>query len=75
MAKGICASNLCQSHNLLLHYSGQVLTIGYRRDNFYAPDDGAVVTLLCGPPGLIEKGAIPGLEKIGFEQGKNIFGF
>ena len=46
-----------------------------RREHFYSPEEGDVVTLLCGPPGLIEKGAIPGLESIGFEKGKNIFGF
>jgi len=45
------------------------------REHFYAPSGGAVVTLLCGPPGLIEKGALPGLEKIGFKQGENVFGF
>ncbi|KAI0340404.1 hypothetical protein BDW22DRAFT_1334308 [Trametopsis cervina] len=47
------------------------------REHLYAPsDDGEdVVTLLCGPPGLIEKGALPALGKIGFEQGKNVFGF
>lgn len=46
----------------------------FRREHFYGPDDG-VVTLLCGPEGLIEKAALPGLEEIGFERGENVFGF
>lgn len=45
-----------------------------RKRQFYPPEEG-VVTLLCGPGGLIEKAAIPGLEKMSFEKGKNIFGY
>lgn len=45
-----------------------------RRKQFYPAEDG-VLTLLCGPGGLIEKAAIPGLEKMGFEKCKNVFGY
>ena len=38
----------------------------YRKKRFYPAEDG-VVTLLCGPGGLIEKAAIPGLEEMGFK--------
>ncbi|KAI0675723.1 hypothetical protein C8Q78DRAFT_345257 [Trametes maxima] len=42
--------------------------------HFYpAGKDTAV--FVCGPPGLIEKAALPGLKEMGFEDGKTIFGF
>lgn len=45
-------------------------------DHFYAPDsEGKVATFLCGPPGLIEKGATPALLKMGFKKGETLFGF
>lgn len=55
-------------------YKEGPLTLELMQQQFYPPEDG-VVTLLCGPGGLIEKAAIPGLEKMGFEKGKNIFGY
>ena len=42
--------------------------------HFYPADPG-VGTLLCGPPGLIEKAALPGLREMGFKDGKTVFGF
>ncbi|KAI0717397.1 hypothetical protein C8T65DRAFT_717276 [Cerioporus squamosus] len=41
---------------------------------FY-PAGEAVGTLLCGPPGLIEKGALPALRELGFKEGESIFGY
>lgn len=38
-------------------------------------DKKSVGVFLCGPPGLIEHGAMPGLKKMGFEEDKNLFGF
>ncbi|RDX54486.1 hypothetical protein OH76DRAFT_1461500 [Lentinus brumalis] len=32
-------------------------------------------TLLCGPPGLIEKGALPALRELGFKEGESVFGY
>jgi nitrate reductase (NAD(P)H) len=34
-----------------------------------------VGTLLCGPPGLITHGAMPGLTAMGFKEDETIFGF
>lgn len=35
------------------------------KDHFFMPDSGGkVATFLCGPPGLIKKGAIPALQKL-----------
>ncbi|TFY58429.1 hypothetical protein EVJ58_g6427 [Rhodofomes roseus] len=42
--------------------------------HFYPAEDG-VVTLLCGPPAMIEKAALPGLQEMGFEDGKTVFGY
>ncbi|KAI9025731.1 hypothetical protein DFJ74DRAFT_48693 [Hyaloraphidium curvatum] len=33
------------------------------------------VALVCGPPRMIEKGVVPGLEKLGYEREKNLFVF
>lgn len=33
------------------------------------------VALLCGPPGLIQKAALPSLKRLGYEEDKNMFGF
>lgn len=55
-------------------YKEGPLTFKLMQQQLYPPEDG-VVTLLCGPGGLIEKAAVPGLEKMGFEKGKNVFGF
>ena len=32
-------------------------------------------SFLCGPPGLIEKAAAPGLKKLGFKDDESLFGF
>ena len=45
-----------------------------REEHFYPVDENAAA-FLCGPPGLIEKAALPGLEEMGFEDGKTVFGF
>ena len=42
--------------------------------HFYPVVEGAG-TLLCGPPGLVEKGALPGLREMGFKEGENVFGY
>ncbi|KAF2999125.1 hypothetical protein E8E14_004143 [Neopestalotiopsis sp. 37M] len=34
-----------------------------------------VVSLLCGPPAMIQKAAVPALVDWGFEEDKNLFGF
>ncbi|EIN07313.1 hypothetical protein PUNSTDRAFT_121467 [Punctularia strigosozonata HHB-11173 SS5] len=44
------------------------------REHFFPAGDD-VVTLLCGPPGLIEHAAVPGLKKLGFKDGETLFGF
>ncbi|KAI0701790.1 hypothetical protein C8Q76DRAFT_242105 [Earliella scabrosa] len=44
------------------------------QEHFHPAGDG-VVTLLCGPPGLIEKGALPGLKAMGFKDGETVFGY
>lgn len=33
------------------------------------------VALLCGPPGLIQKAALPSLKDLGYQEDKNMFGF
>ncbi|KAL1944973.1 hypothetical protein VTO73DRAFT_2593 [Trametes versicolor] len=43
-------------------------------EHFYPAADN-VAAFLCGPPGLIEKAAIPGLKEMGFEDGRTIFGY
>ncbi|OJT14471.1 NADH-cytochrome b5 reductase 2 [Trametes pubescens] len=50
------------------------LNKGIMEEHFY-PAAANVAAFLCGPPGLIEKAAIPGLEEMGFEEGKTIFGY
>ena len=45
-----------------------------RSEHFYPAGDG-VGTFLCGPPGLIEKAALPGLEELGFKDGESVFGY
>lgn len=45
-----------------------------REEHLYpAADD--TVALVCGPPSLIERAAVPGLKKLGFVEGKNLFGW
>lgn len=46
-----------------------------RQQHFYPAEDSDTATFLCGPPGLIEKAAVPALKELGFEEGKTIFGF
>ncbi|EIW58264.1 uncharacterized protein TRAVEDRAFT_47429 [Trametes versicolor FP-101664 SS1] len=43
-------------------------------EHFYPAADN-VAAFLCGPPGLIEKAAVPGLKEMGFEDGRTIFGY
>ena len=50
------------------------LTLELMRQRFYLLVDG-VAAFLCGPSALIEKAAVPGLETMGFERGKNIIEF
>ncbi|KAI0659447.1 hypothetical protein C8Q70DRAFT_1053815 [Cubamyces menziesii] len=50
------------------------LTRELMEEHFYPVDENAAA-FLCGPPGLIEKAALPGLEEMGFEDGKTVFGF
>jgi len=45
------------------------------QQHFYPAEDKDTATFLCGPPGLIEKAAVPALKELGFEEGKTIFGF
>lgn len=57
-------------------YSVGHLDENMMREHFFMPKDGEKVgTFLCGPPGLIKHGAMPALKKIGFEEGKTVFGF
>ncbi|KAH9947338.1 hypothetical protein B0H21DRAFT_739121 [Amylocystis lapponica] len=44
-------------------------------EHFYAAHDRNTATFLCGPPGLIEKAAVPALKEMGFKEGKSLFGF
>ena len=62
---------LCGSSKLIV---SACLIAMFREEHFFPADDG-VVTLLCGPPGLIEHAALPGLESMGFVKGENVFGF
>ncbi|GJE93762.1 molybdopterin binding oxidoreductase [Phanerochaete sordida] len=55
-------------------YAPGHLTTELMQRQFYPPGEG-VVTLLCGPGGLIEKAAVPGLEEMGFEKGVDVFGY
>jgi nitrate reductase (NAD(P)H) len=41
----------------------------------YGPEGGRSVALLCGPPAMIQKAALPALSDWGYEEGKNMFGF
>ena len=59
----------CWQNELRLTYSN----LG-REEHFYAAE-GRVVALLCGPPAMIEKAAVPGLKEMGFEEGKTMFGY
>ncbi|KAJ3533482.1 hypothetical protein NM688_g7276 [Phlebia brevispora] len=40
-------------------------------EEYFHPATHGVATLLCGPPGLIEKCALPALEKMGFKKGES----
>ncbi|CAN9120075.1 unnamed protein product [Alternaria sp. RS040] len=44
------------------------------QEALFAPEEGTGV-FLCGPPGMIQKAALPALEKWGFKEGENVFGF
>lgn len=44
------------------------------KERLFPPGDDAVV-FLCGPPGMIQKAALPALKDWGYEEDKNCFGF
>jgi nitrate reductase (NAD(P)H) len=44
-------------------------------EHFHMPSGDKVGTFMCGPPGLIAKGAVPALQKLGFKEGRTMFGF
>ncbi|KAM0722163.1 hypothetical protein Q7P37_001604 [Cladosporium fusiforme] len=52
------------------HVDGNVI-----KKNLFSPEDEGAVVFLCGPPGLIQKGAMPALKDWGYEEDKNMFGF
>lgn len=56
-------------------YSIGHLDSAMMKEHLYQPEGDSVGTLLCGPPGLIEKAAIPALKEMGFEDGKTMFGY
>ncbi|KAI0073788.1 hypothetical protein K474DRAFT_1602723 [Panus rudis PR-1116 ss-1] len=43
-------------------------------EHFYQAAEG-VATFLCGPQGLLERSALPGLKELGFKDGETIFRF
>ncbi|KAL4934387.1 putative nitrate reductase [Aspergillus undulatus] len=49
---------------------------GIIKEHTYGPDEkGKSVALLCGPPTMIQKAALPALKDWGFDEEKNLFGF
>jgi nitrate reductase (NAD(P)H) len=44
------------------------------RGALFGPGEGTGV-FLCGPPGMIEKAALPALREWGFKEDENVFGF
>ncbi|KAF2718598.1 hypothetical protein K431DRAFT_322297 [Polychaeton citri CBS 116435] len=44
------------------------------RGNLFPPERDENLVLLCGPPPMIQKAAVPAFENWGYEQGKNMFG-
>ncbi|OCH87284.1 hypothetical protein OBBRIDRAFT_827798 [Obba rivulosa] len=56
-------------------YSTGHLDKDIMQQHFFPAEDNDVAAFLCGPPGLIEKAAVPGLKELGFEEGKTFFGF
>ncbi|KAI0358058.1 hypothetical protein OH77DRAFT_1502602 [Trametes cingulata] len=50
------------------------LNQNFMEEHFYPAGDN-VAAFLCGPPGLIDKAALPGLEKMGFRDGETVFGY
>ncbi|TLD09664.1 hypothetical protein E2P81_ATG10191, partial [Venturia nashicola] len=45
------------------------------KENLFGPQEEQAAVFLCGPPGLIQKGAMPALKDWGYEEDKNMFGF
>lgn len=46
------------------------------RERFFALNkDDKVGTFLCGPPGLIKYGVMPGMKNMGFRDGETVFGY
>ncbi|PCH32962.1 hypothetical protein WOLCODRAFT_147072 [Wolfiporia cocos MD-104 SS10] len=56
-------------------YTNGHLDKNIMEEHFYAAHDGDAATFLCGPPGMIQKAAVPALKEMGFEPGKTLFGF
>ncbi|GAB7328539.1 hypothetical protein MBLNU13_g00494t1 [Cladosporium sp. NU13] len=52
------------------HVNEQVI-----KEHLFGPDEDGAAVFLCGPPGLIQKGAMPALRDWGYEEDKNMFGF
>ncbi len=44
------------------------------KEALFEPGEGTGV-FLCGPPGMIQKAALPALKEWGFEEDRNVFGF
>lgn len=44
------------------------------REHTFGPSEGSVA-LLCGPPGMIQKAALPALRDWGYKEEENLFGF
>jgi nitrate reductase (NAD(P)H) len=45
------------------------------RGSVFEPDGGGRVVLLCGPPAMIQKAALPALREWGFVEERDCFGF
>ncbi|KAI5368020.1 putative oxidoreductase, molybdopterin-binding domain, oxidoreductase FAD/NAD(P)-binding protein [Septoria linicola] len=44
------------------------------KESLFKPEEGSVV-FLCGPPGMIQKAALPALKEWGYKEDENMFGF
>lgn len=44
------------------------------KEKLFPPKGKENLVLLCGPPGMIQKAAVPALEHWGYVQGENVFG-
>ncbi|KAI0630568.1 hypothetical protein C8Q77DRAFT_1133937 [Trametes polyzona] len=57
-----------------VQFSDGRLNGGLMEEHFYPAGD-RVGAFLCGPPGLIDKAALPGLKEMGFVEGETVFGY